>query len=163
MKTPIAKIPARKRNPIDVVIAVTKFKDVLASDTPRGGRGTEYIMKLASKDPRVEIKGNAIYVKPPGAVLRFTIISARGQKTRYFPVGITFVREGDRNSSDEQRLGLLNFPQSDIHMERQRLVITDSYKDKAKCVRYKFSVIVQRGSDGKVGIIDPDIVHDHTN
>ncbi len=166
MKTPVAKIPAKKRHTIDVTIAVTKFKDVLASDAlrgasdGRGGRGTDYIMTLPKNDPLAEIRGNDIYIKPPGAILRFTITSARRGKTRYFPVGITYVREGDRNTSDEQRLGLLNFPQSEIYMRRQTLMITDSYKDKTKCVRYKFSVIVQRGSDGKIGIIDPGIVHE---
>jgi hypothetical protein len=39
-------------------------------------------------------------------------------------------------------------------------VIVDSYRDTAPHVRYKFSVVVQRGADGRIGIIDPGIVHE---
>jgi len=159
MKTSIKKTSTRTVNPVEVTIAVTKFKDVLASDAPRNGCGTEYTMKLARKDPRAVIKGDDIYIKRPGAPIRFTITSSAAGKQNYYPVGIAFVREGDRSKSDEQRLGMLNFPESETHVKGRTLVITDSYKDDARYVRYKFSVIIQRGADGKLGIIDPGIVH----
>jgi hypothetical protein len=159
MKTTIETTSSMIVKPVEVTIAVTKFKDVLA-DAQRDGCGTMYTMKLGRKDPRAEIRGDDIYIQRPGAPIRFTIASARADRKRYYPVGIAFVREGGRNSGDEQRLGLLNFPQSQTRMARHTLLITDSYKDDAQYVRYKFSVIIQRGSDGKIGIIDPGIVHE---
>ena len=163
MKTRIEKAPTRTAKPIEVTIMVRKFKDVLATEPSRGDRGTEYVMKLGRKDPRAVIKGDDIYVKRPGAMIRFTITSSAADKQRYYPIGIGFVREGDRNSSDEQRLGLLNFPQSLTRPDRRTIVIADTFRDEARHVRYKFSVIIQRGSDGKIGIIDPGIVHDTSN
>ncbi len=161
VKTRTQSTSTRKQNPVEVTITVTKFKDVLVTDAARGGRGTEYTIKLAKRDPRVVIKGDDIYVQRPGAVLRFSVASSRADKNRYYPVGIAFVREAEGNSSDELRLGLQNFPQSLIRLEGRAILITDRYTDVAKYVRYKFSVPIQRGADGKIGIIDPGIIHEN--
>jgi hypothetical protein len=159
MKTRLAVAPARTSKPIDIVIGVAKFRDVLANETSRSGRGTDYVMKLRRPDSRAYIKGEDIYVKRPGAPIRFTIVSGSADKDHYYPVGITFVRESDRNDSERQRLGFLNFPQRATHAEGRTLTILDSYRDRSS-VRYKFSVVLQRGSDGKIGIVDPGIIHE---
>ena len=78
-------------------------------------------------------------------------------------MGITFVREGLPNANDEQRLGLLNFPQRKTRVIEKIISITDTYRDRKEVVKYKFSVIIQRGSDGKIGIIDPGILHDSSD
>jgi hypothetical protein len=117
-------------------------------------------MKLRRNDPRAYIKGDDIYVKRPGAPIRFTLVSPATDKDSYYPAGITFVREGDRSESDRQRLGFLNFPQRATHVEGRTLTILDSYRDRSQ-VRYKFSVVLQRGSDGKIGVIDPGIIHEN--
>jgi len=155
----IKNLSASNQQPVEIVIAVTRFKDVLAGEA--GGGATGYSLKLRRPDPRAAIRGNAIYIKRPGATLRFTFAAAAGGRARYFPAGITFVRTGDRNVSDAQRLGLLNFPQKLTRPEGSALVIVDTYQDKARCVRYKFSVLIQRGADGRIGIIDPDIIHEN--
>ena len=141
-----------------MTIAVTKFKDVLAD---RAAGGTEYVMELAKPDARAAIKGDDIYVKRPGALLRFTIASAGADKKQYFPVGVAFVREGDDNTSDEHRLGHLNFPQAHTRLDGRTVVVNDSYKAEARRVRHKFSVVIQRGSDGRIGVIDPGIIHEN--
>ena len=161
MKTRIKNASAKEQKPIEVTIAVTKFRGVLADGAAPGGRGTAYAMKIGNEDPRVMIKGDDIYIKRPGATLRFTIGSATGDRQWYYPVGVAFVREGALSSGDEQRLGLLNFPESMTRMDGRTFVITDTYKDYAPYVRYKFSVAIQRGSDGKIGIIDPEIIHEN--
>ena len=143
-----------------MTIAVTKFKDVLATDSA-GSRGTEYTMKLAKSDPRAAIKGDDIYVKRPGAMLRFTIASSGADAERYFPVGVAFVREGDDNASDEHRLGHLNFPQMHTRLDGCTLLVNDSYREEARKVRHKFSLVIQCGSDGKIGVIDPGIIHEN--
>jgi hypothetical protein len=56
-------------------------------------------------------------------------------------------------------LGFLNFPQSETRFDGRGLSITDTYKDASLYVRFKFSIVIQRGSDGKIGIIDPGIIH----
>jgi len=160
MKTKNERVSARKIKAVEVTITVTKFRDVLGKEPARGGRNTEYTMELRRADPRAYIKGEDLYVKRPGAPIRFTLASGSGDKASYYCAGITFVREGDRNESDRQRLGFLNFPQRATRAEGRTLTILDSYRDRTK-VRYKFSVILQRGSDGKIGIIDPGIVHEN--
>ena len=35
----------------------------------------------------------------------------------------------------------------------------ETYRDKTSGVRYKFSLFIQRGSDGAIGVIDPGIIH----
>ena len=158
MKTPTKQSSSKK--PVEVLIAVTKFRDVLSAEPSRDRRDTEYAMKLRRRDPRAYIKGDNIYVLRPGTTLRFTIGSAGGARETFYPAGITFVREGEKSDSDRLRLGLLNFPQTLTRLEGRTITITDSYRDRAKRVRYKFSLLVQRGSDGKMGIVDPGIVHE---
>jgi len=156
----VAKVAAQAEGPAEVTITVTKFKDVLATAASKTSRDTDYVMSMSKEHPGVYLKGDILFVKPPGATIRFTITSLPGDKESYFPVGIAFVREGEKSTSDEQRLGILNFPQSETRMEVRSLSITDSYKDAVPGIRYKFSVIVQRGSDGLIGIIDPGIEHE---
>jgi len=159
MKTRAGIASTRELGPVEVTITVTKFRAVLGSQG-EGGRPSDYAMKLARRDPRATIKGDDLYIRRPGAAIRFTIAASAGAKARYFPVGIAFVREATDNASDEQRLGLQNFPQRLIRFDGLAAVIVDRYRDREKFVRYKFSVVVQRGADGTLGIIDPGIIHE---
>ncbi len=147
--------------PVEVVIAVTRFKDVLAPEAAGASRDTEYTMKLQQPHPRAVIKGNGIYVKRPGAILRFTIASTGTDRQRYFPVGIAFVRDGNDHVSDEHRLGHPTFPQTQTRLDGCALQIDDRFPAETRTVRHKFSVAIQRGSDGRIGIIDPDIIHEN--
>jgi hypothetical protein len=160
MKTNPKNVSASKMGPVEVTIAVKKFKDVLATSAARGG-GTGYAMKLRKGHPLAVIKGNDIHVKGPGATLRFTIASSGGDKNQYYPIGIAFVREGDASSSHAQRLGHLNFPKNQTVIDGRTLLVTDTFKDDARNTRHEFSVVIQRGADGKIGIIDPGIVHEN--
>ncbi len=157
MKT--AKASPHTAKPVDVILLVTRFRDVLAPKPSRSGNATDYVMKLARRDPRVFVKGDDLYINNPGAPVRFTLASRPGDRQRYYPLGIAFVREGARSKSDEERLGFLNFPPEETRADDRSLLILDTYRDRAPAVRYKFSVYIQRGSDGAIGVIDPDIVH----
>jgi hypothetical protein len=159
----IAKVAVSTKEPAEITIKVTQFREVLAPEASRAGRGTDYEMKMRKRHPRVFIKADTIHIKTPGAVLRFTITSSPEDKEKYYPAGITFVREGLESTSDGQRLGKENFLQRKIFLDGRTLTLTDSYKDEARGVRYKFSVIIQRGSDGAIGIIDPGIEHDDSD
>lgn len=159
MKTSKVNLPSTTEKPVDVRITVTKFKDVLARDKSGQRRDTEYTMRLGRKHRLAAIKDDNLLIRPPGAMIRFTIGSSASDSEKYYPVGITFLREGEKNTSDRQRLGLLNFPQSETRFDGRALSITDTYKDASLYVRFKFSIVIQRGSDGKIGIIDPGIIH----
>jgi hypothetical protein len=159
MKTRMADTPARTEKPVDVRITVTKFREVLARDKSGRDRSTEYTMRLGRNHPLAEVNGENLFIRPPGATLKFTIRSSASDKENYYPVGITFLREGEKSSSDRQRLGFLNFPRGEIRFDVRSLSTTDTYKDPSRNVRFKFSLVIQRGSDGKIGIIDPRIIH----
>ena len=148
---------------VEVALTVTRFRKVLHSTGLGAGRGTGYVMTLLQPNDLVRIKDNVIYVKAPGAAIRFILGAAAGAKENYFPNGITFLRRSKRNENDEQRLGLLNFPQADTRVAGRTLVVNYRTLDDPLKLRYKFSVVVQRGSDGAIGIIDPDIEHDNSD
>lgn len=162
MATTRSKSPKSRLSYAEIRIDVIDFRDVL-DNTSTDCRGTNYALKLVKRHPLVYIKEGFIHVRSPGATIRFTIASARGDKGNYFPMGITFVREGLKNANDQQRLGLLNFPQQKTRVFEKIISITDTYRDGKEVVKYKFSVIIQRGSDGKIGIIDPGILHDSSD
>ena len=162
-----AKTNARKATvsskPAEIRMSVVRFEDVLDGETQHTCRKTGFEMALVGSPTNVSLKGDIIYVKAPGATIRFTLVSLKEDKEHYYPIGITFFRTDKREVSEKQRLGLLNFPQSNIRLEGRTLSITDTYKDGRYPVRYKFSVVIQRGSDGKIGIIDPAISHDSSD
>ena len=157
MQKSFSKSAKRSTGPVRVVLTVTKFNDVL-TDTC----ATEYVMQLARNDRRVRIKDDNISIAPPGATIQFTLKSGPRDKDTYYPLGISYVRDGNRNISENLKLGFLNFPQAKLKIDKQTLTVTDSYRDREKGVRYKFSVFVQRGSDGKTGIIDPGMIHENS-
>ncbi len=148
--------------PAEIQLTVTRFKTVLTSEAAPCSRDTGFAMKLLRPNPGVSVKGDVIYVSYPGAVLRFTIDSAAGDKNNYYPVGITFLRRGDSKVGEAQRLGFLNFSPPQIDPAKRSLAVAYRAKGDEPGSRYKFSVVVQRGSDGSIGIIDPDIVHDNS-
>jgi hypothetical protein len=158
MKRNTENASARGSKPVEVAIAITKFKDVLTTDATGAGCGTDYVMKLKRSHARARIEGDTLFLKPPALAIRFTIGTADGTKEKYYPLGIAFVREGDESPRD--RLGLLNFPQVRTHAEGLSLAVKDTFADKGKHVRYKFSVVIQRESDGRIGIVDPGIDHE---
>ncbi len=161
----MAVTAVRKTNPVEIAIVIRKFEEILKT----GRAITDFRLVLTKRDPRVLIEGDVIHVKRPKTTIRFTIANSSGNKINFYPTGITFVREvpgskinRDQCESDENdRLGLLNFPQRKLRYDRQTLSITDNYRNGKETIRYKFSVLIQQGSDGKIGIIDPAISHDN--
>lgn len=128
-------------------------------------QGTEHEMSVEPHS-RVSIRKNkplTLRIRPGGATIHFAIVTPSGGAKAYYPVGIAFVRNSKPgyHRKDKDRIGRLNFLQSQIRPEGNCLYITDSFKDETHDDRYKFSVIIQRVRDGAIGIIDPGI--DHTN
>lgn len=152
------KATSRTNSPAEVVITVTEFRPVLAPELS-GARDTGYTMKLKRPHPRVSLNDDTLVVKAPGAVIRLTI--AAKDKIKYYPAGITFVREDSDGLSESLRLGRPDLLQRKIVIDGQTLTFTDRFKKGTENVLYKFSVILQRGTDGAIGIIDPGIENDN--
>lgn len=148
--------------PAEVIITVTEFRPVLSSKV-RGARDTAYTMRLKKAHRNVSLKDDIICVDAPGATIRLTIASAVGDKTKYYPAGITFVRDNGKCLSEELLLGRTHLPQRRIVIDGQTLTFTDRFRKGKESVRYKFSVIVQRGLDGEIGVIDPGIENRNTH
>ena len=139
-----------------VTLTVTGFNNVFAPF--KRNRLTQFTMVL-TKDlgGRVRLQDNTLFVKAPGAMIQFVI----APRMPYYPIGIAFLRKDPAPTSIEERLGLQNFtrPQS---QDAQCLLIDDHFvagKPGTK-VWYKFSIIIQSGSDGMLGIIDPGVVNE---
>jgi hypothetical protein len=158
MNTP--KGADRASVPAEIVITVKKFRAVLSAQEARDVRATDYVMRMKRKHPRVSLQNDTVFVRAPGAVIRLTVASSAGDKERYYPAGITFVRENGRDLSDALRLGRPDFRQDRIVLDGRALTFADRFAKGKVNIRYKFSLILQRGSDGAIGIVDPGIEND---
>jgi hypothetical protein len=166
--------PATVRGVAKVNFKVIVFRDVLAPGPPvkKGKypgtcpplnvRGTTYKMWMPKTlHPQVSIDPkdpDTLIVKAQGATLLFTIT-----QEEYYPVGITFfLKNGDPTVSDQKRLGILNFAPPMIRPNKleHSLQVTALNNEGKHKDWFKFSVIIQRACDGKIGIIDPGIIHE---
>ena len=166
-------LPATVRGAAKVNFRVIDFRDVLAPDPPvkKGKhpgicpplnvRGTTYKMWMPKTHPQVSIDPkdpDTLIIKRQGATLLFTITSKE-----YYPVGITFfLKKGEPTVSDQKRLGFPNFAQLQIRPDKleHSLQVIALNNDSKHTDRFKFSVVIQRACDGKIGIIDPGIIHE---
>jgi len=143
---------------VHVLLTVTKFRDVICE---QGGLTEHAISLPRGESSRVRLEKDTLFIKPPAVSLVFTLASAKEDRENYYPLGISYVRAGE-SKTEALRLGFVNFPQKKQLVKGRQIVVTDSYRDREKYAKYKFSIFVQRGSDGKIGIIDPSIVHDNS-
>ena len=148
-----------KAKPAEIRITIGEFTDVLGTGKPI----TDFSLALAKRNPNVSVDGDTIHVKYPKTTVRFTLASSAGDKINFYPAGITFVLKSDCATTEASRLGLQNFPQNKIRLDGESLSITDNYLHVKNTITYKFSLVVQRGSDGKIGIIDPGISNNNAN
>jgi hypothetical protein len=144
-----------------VTFTVTDFNDVCApAGHMRGGLTQATMLLTSDMSGNVRQVNATLHVKAPGATFKFIIVPDRGAET-YYPIGIAFVQEDPRAANDHQRLGLQVFHR--LHSPNpQFLLIGDHFPPTVPktFVRYKFYLVLQRGSDGKLGIIDPGIVNE---
>lgn len=150
------KSTSTSTRPIDVIVTVVRFSDVIGSRAT-GPRLTDYKMALRPGENRAQIVGDDIRIRPPGAPIRFIVASADNRQ--YRPLGIAFAREGAKVLSESDRLGLVVFAERELQPEQRAVVVSDSYAEAPRNVRFKFTLFIQRGSDGAIGLIDPGIIH----
>jgi hypothetical protein len=146
----------------EVTFTVTDFNDVCAPALPKGDGLTRATMELTSdKSGRVQkVNETTLRVEAPGATFKFTIVPDHGAET-YFPIGIALVRVDPPAATVDERLGLQVFHRLQSP-NAQVLFVDDHFAHTARrmSMRYKFCLVIQRGSDGKLGIIDPGIINE---
>lgn len=126
----------------------------------------------------LEYKKETVHVPLPGAILRFEITGELGQTNAYRPVGIAFRRADDTPpaavawSTGEHPLPLRPFSAFELNghyvqitdIPQRRVMSLDpeySKKPWPRWITYKFSIFIQRDSDGAIGIIDPYIENEN--
>lgn len=139
----------------EIILEVENYPEILAAGGPPN---VPHSMRMKNKHSKVSVDddGETLLVKRPGAKLHFEI-----SPPEYFPIGISFkLISGIDNPSPHQRLGLHNFTYFKPEPKTHVLIIKDDFRDDdANDDYYKFSIIIQRGSDGELGVIDPGFRH----
>ena len=159
---------------VDVTLTVTKFCDILAGRLRKGSLAGHAIAVAKNKSNvvlktgfyQLNVKGT-IRVPRPGAILRFNI-KAQKKGTTYRPVGIAFARADKTRPmgvhwSTNRTIGR-HTPFSGFQTDGRTMQITDlplkrgnQHASPKNYTTYKFSVYIQRESDGRIGVIDPYI------
>jgi hypothetical protein len=126
------------------------------------------MIEMPKGHPQVKVKDitwrnrteRGLFIRVGGASLRFKIVSL--EEEVYFPLCLSFVRKsgGAKGDGVRGRLGILNFAQAKLCPSGETLDVTDHFKDGGAGDIYLFGVVIQRGSDGALGIIDPPIEHE---
>jgi hypothetical protein len=146
-----------------VTLTVTKFEDV--ERTPAPNRGTGHRMKLEMQNhPRVkqDAEDKPLRVKGGDARLRFTIVSADPDSppgTIFYPVGIAFRQHGAAGGPLDP-VGRGTFWGRRPAFDGRSLTVHDDFREVGDQRRFKFSLVIQRSTDGAIGIIDPGIEHE---
>jgi hypothetical protein len=152
---------AETDTPAVIAFKITAFNPVLVDDCekPRSrsipGGASQAVMRVVKKNPRVRIdpERQLISVNAPGAILQFVV-----EPNLYLPIGISFwMLPTDAKVGAEQKAGLVDFEDPQIQRRGRTISINDRFKSGGPYFIYKFSMVIQRLSDGKLGIVDPGI------
>jgi hypothetical protein len=139
-----------------------RVKNFYAVDETSGGKPKiVYDLKLSGGGDRASQRAPndpTIFVSLGGAVsFEVTVTAAGGAIDLYYPIGIAFAA-GNKARIKKRDVDVHdNFAQT--YVDGTSLFFTDYYLPTTYEASFKFSVIIQRASDGKVGVIDPGIVH----
>lgn len=162
----VAVIPAQaarsggRNAPAQVTFTVVNFRNVTEAQPTT--QFTDATMQLA-EHPLVSFKGtpaDGTLVLSGPVDLEISVVSENGEET-YKPVGIVFEQKAQADRQCTDRHGRRNF--APAVLKDASLVVRGHFVDRNPEANWEFSVIIQRGSDGAIGIIDPGIENDHTN
>ncbi len=166
---------------IDVILTVHRFRDAI-NGALRGGSLTDHDIDITNPNKKCHLKDGdyqrrsgvigerTIRVESPGAILRFIVAGAGADTEIYHPIGIAFARaDGTEPAAVFLKFAQPNSPFNVVEAQLGILVIEDAIAPGLEgrnptgrteippYITYKFSVIIQRKSDGAIGIIDPYI------
>lgn len=149
--------PEARNAPAQVTFTVVNFRTV--TEAQPSTQFTDATMALA-EHPLVALTGtpaDGTLVLSGPVDLEIRIVSEDGKET-YKPVGITFAQKAKIAGERADRHGRRNF--SAAVLKESSLVVRGHFLDRNPEANWEFSVIIQRGSDGAIGIIDPGIEND---
>ena len=146
--------------PAQVTFTVVKFRPVTVANP--GTQYTDATISLAAH-PLVTLAGSATdAVLHPTAPVDFEIkIESADPRESYTPLGIVFEQNAPAKGAKTDPQGKINFGPG--RLNGTTLLVHDHFARKGPEYHYEFFVIIQRGSDGKIGIIDPGILHDSSD
>jgi hypothetical protein len=167
------RVPPVVRDPLpyEVVFTVTAFQNLIGL---RGNRPAETAFTMSMPSP--DLKRCYLYPDPncgplsirvlcPGAALRFRVVGADGEA--YMAVGVTFTNQTTtRAVACETGSGHPgNTPFGMLELVNSELFFADSLPGAAAKPQaftfYKFSVLIQRVSNGALGLIDPGVENEN--
>ena len=143
---------------------------------PSTGRTFLSIGKGASKD------GDDLNDLKNGMILHFRIRDENDRDTTYRALDISFVQYEPQSSDDNDPSGLATFPQSSVSVPPLTIQanaesptgpgnpntnilevynLWTGHNGKNGDFKWRFFLLIQRVSDGKVGIIDPDLQNEN--
>ncbi|MBK8474783.1 MAG: hypothetical protein IPL39_00330 [Opitutaceae bacterium] len=146
--------PEGRKAPAQVTFTVVNFRTV--TEAQPSTQFTDATMQLA-EHPLVTFKGtpaDGTLVLSGPVDLEIRVVSEDGKET-YKPVGITFEQNVKASGKRSDRHGRRNFAAAVL--KESSLVVRGHFLDRNPEANWEFSVIIQRGSDGAIGIIDPGI------
>lgn len=161
--------PPAGSHEILLTVLEADFKDIFeAEPTGCDGRGTPFKMELATLSPGLkdyEVLDDRtgkkyIRVYNSKATIRFRIQRRVGEKGSIFPVGIGFVQLSPTPANPQERLGLNCFDPVKRDPGDRVLTVGCNFNELGEA--YDFYLFIQDGRYGRIGIIDPRIVHDST-
>lgn len=145
--------------PAEVTFSVVKFRPVTVAN--QGTQYTDATMTL-TPHPLVSVTGSAADATlHPFAPVDFEIkIVSVDSKETYVPLGIVFEQKSPSSGAKTDPRGNINFAPASLN--GSTLLVHDHFARKGPEYNYEFFVVIQRGSDGAIGVIDPIIVHDNS-
>lgn len=168
--------PAQASDPhplTDVILTVTNFRNL--ADTAAGTRFTDYEMQLVTTGGPVSHSNGPF--NPPsepkrtlkctdkGATLRFAI---NGNGTTYKPVGVSLVRADGKQPAavhwgGGHGTGGPKEQISEVTLKNGQIIFKNKIKPSGTPtpVTYEFSILIQRETDGAIGVIDPYLENDN--
>lgn len=136
-----------------VTLTVTQFRSLTSPD------GNRYVDATTALAPHARVtlvsRDSVPTLVCKGAVdIEIAVASADPSET-YIPQAVTFQQYGDIVGEKRDRSGAINFER--LTASAGKLLFRNQAIRRGVDGHYEFFVLVQRVSDGAIGLIDPDI------
>lgn len=154
----VAPALAQAAETAQVTMTVTQFRPLTSLAENR------YVDATTSLSPHstvrlVDREGMPTFICKEAVNLEITVASADPNEV-YVPLAVTFQQQGDFTGEKRDRSGALNFER--LTAPNGKLMFRNKALLRSPEGHYEFFVLIQRLSDGALGIIDPAIINDPT-
>ncbi|HUR59604.1 MAG TPA: hypothetical protein VM029_17935 [Opitutaceae bacterium] len=144
-----------------ITLAVTTFREIATTKEARRYCAVKTKFSGHSMVKKTGEDGNPTFRFAGRANLRVLVTNGRaGSKERFIPVGIAFKqRRNDRSDLNDSSdpIGQGNFYREEMDLKEGSITIRNRFEDPGT---YEFFVLIQKLSNGALGLIDPGIEND---